>query len=54
MIGGNETAVARLDPIFKTLAPGMGTRRARREAVPGTAPPRRGTCTAVRQARGTL
>jgi 6-phosphogluconate dehydrogenase len=25
MIGGNETAVARLDPIFKTLAPGRGT-----------------------------
>ncbi len=25
MIGGNDAAVAYLDPIFKTLAPGMGT-----------------------------
>lgn len=25
MIGGNDAAVGRLDPIFKTLAPGMGT-----------------------------
>ena len=25
MIGGNSGAVARLDPIFKTIAPGLGT-----------------------------
>jgi 6-phosphogluconate dehydrogenase len=28
MIGGDDEVVERLDPIFKTLAPGVGTRRA--------------------------
>jgi len=41
MIGGDQAAVARLDPIFKTLAPGRGTveRTAGRDklAQPGTA-----------------
>jgi 6-phosphogluconate dehydrogenase len=54
MIGGNETAVARLDPIFKTLAPGRVRLRARREPMPGTAPPRRAICTVGPRARDTL
>jgi 6-phosphogluconate dehydrogenase len=39
MIGGNGAAVTRLDPIFKTLAPGVGTasRTPGREAGNGTA-----------------
>jgi 6-phosphogluconate dehydrogenase len=39
MIGGDEQAVKRLDPIFKTLAPGRGTieRTPGRERVGGTA-----------------
>ncbi len=39
MIGGSDEAVARLDPIFKTLAPGRGDipRTPGRERVPGTA-----------------
>jgi 6-phosphogluconate dehydrogenase len=39
MIGGPETAVRRLDPIFKSLAPGRGTiaRTPGRERVGGTA-----------------
>jgi 6-phosphogluconate dehydrogenase len=38
MIGGPKEAVDRLDPIFKTLAPGPGniTRTAGREKIPGT------------------
>jgi 6-phosphogluconate dehydrogenase len=38
MIGGSVEAVAHLDPIFKTLAPGIGDipRTAGREALPGT------------------
>jgi 6-phosphogluconate dehydrogenase len=34
MIGGDEAAVSRLDPIFRTIAPGAGTV----EATPGRAP----------------
>jgi 6-phosphogluconate dehydrogenase len=34
MIGGEEAAVSRLDPIFKTIAPGVGTV----EPTPGRAP----------------
>ena len=53
MIGGNSDAVARLDPIFKTIAPGLGTV----EPTPGRCPliprRRRGTCTAGRPAPGT-
>lgn len=39
MIGGEVEAVQHLDPIFKTLAPGMGeiARTPGREAMPGTA-----------------
>ncbi len=39
MIGGDKDAVARLDPIFKTLAPGMGDveRTPGREKLAGTA-----------------
>lgn len=39
MIGGPEAAVGRLDPIFKTLAPGVGTipRTPGREKISGTA-----------------
>ena len=39
MIGGSKTAVQRLDPVFKTLAPGRGdvSRTAGREKVAGTA-----------------
>jgi 6-phosphogluconate dehydrogenase len=34
MIGGDDTAVTRLDPIFRTIAPGLGTV----EPTPGRAP----------------
>jgi Predicted 6-phosphogluconate dehydrogenase len=47
MIGGPEAAVKRLDPIFKSLAPGRGDipRTAGREkAAEGT--PRKATCIA--------
>ena len=39
MIGGEEAAVARLDPIFRALAPGVGAaaRTPRREGVPSSA-----------------
>jgi 6-phosphogluconate dehydrogenase len=39
MVGGETDVVRRLDPIFKTLAPGMGDvpRTAGREKLPGTA-----------------
>ena len=39
MIGGDDTAVTRLDPIFKSLAPGRGSveRTPGRESMPGTA-----------------
>jgi 6-phosphogluconate dehydrogenase len=39
MIGGDRTVVERLDPIFRTLAPGMGTipRTPSREQINGTA-----------------
>ncbi len=46
MIGGETAAVERLDPIFKTIAPGVGTA----EPTPGqdqerAAPRRTGICT---------
>ena len=48
MIGGEDEVVQRLDPIFKTLAPGTGDHpahaRARKSAA---APPSRAICTAV-------
>ena len=54
MIGGEDEPVAQLDPIFKTIAPGEGRRRADPEPDATTAaPPPRGTCTAGRTAPGT-
>ena len=55
MIGGSDAAVAHLDPIFKTLAPGVqAPRPAHREATRGIAPPRKGICTVVPPALDTL
>jgi len=34
MIGGDADAVQRLNPIFRTIAPGLGTRSRRRDAPP--------------------
>ena len=42
MIGGETEAVQRLDPIFKTIAPGAGERRADPEPDRRTAPRREG------------
>ena len=54
MIGGETEVVTRLDPIFKTIAPGAGSRRAHPGPDPGaTAPRRTGTCTAGRTAPAT-
>ncbi len=50
MIGGDDAAVRRLDPIFKTIAPGKGTAVPTPGLRPG-APPSRATCTAARAAR---
>jgi 6-phosphogluconate dehydrogenase len=36
MIGGDEAAVSRLDPIFKTIAPGVGTVEPTPERAPGS------------------
>jgi 6-phosphogluconate dehydrogenase len=54
MIGGEEAVVRHLDPIFATLAPGVGAAE-RTPAVPTRTPrrPSRGTCTAGLRARGT-
>ena len=52
MIGGETEVVQRLDPIFKTIAPGRGAPR-RPPGGPGTVPLPRGTCTAARAAPGT-
>ncbi len=53
MIGGEDDVVARLDPIFRTIAPGDdGTARHPVARAP-TARRRWATCTAVRTARAT-
>jgi len=52
MIGGDTEAVERLDPIFKTIAPGRAPSRTPRDASPA-APPRTATCTAARPAPAT-
>ena len=53
MIGGPKAAVERLDPIFKTLAPGRGVhRRARRAARRWAAPRRTAICTAAPSGAG--
>ena len=36
MIGGDDAAVARLDPLFKTIAPGEGTAELTPDRVPGS------------------
>jgi 6-phosphogluconate dehydrogenase len=53
MIGGPTEAVQRLEPVFKTLAPGAGDipRTPGRDTLGGTA--KRATCTAGRAARAT-
>ena len=53
MIGGPKEAVQRLDPIFKTLAPGRATFRELRDAKSSAAPPKTATSTAVRPAPDT-
>ena len=46
MIGGPDQAVQHLDPIFKTLAPGIGNIPRTPGAKRSAAPPSRATCTA--------
>ena len=54
MIGGEPAVVARLDPIFATLAPGIEAAPAHaRAARSSAAPPSRATCTAGPAARAT-
>ena len=54
MIGGDSAAVMRLDPIFKTIAPGEGSDASRRRPAATRGPRRpRATCTAGRPAPGT-
>jgi len=50
MIGGPTATVQRLDPVFKTLAPGSAASIAPRAATGRQAPPNRVTCTAARAA----
>ena len=53
MIGGDATAVRRLDPIFAALAPGIETRLAHRGGRKQAAPQSTATCTAGRPALAT-
>jgi 6-phosphogluconate dehydrogenase len=53
MIGGEPEVVKRLDPIFKSLAPGVERRRARRARQATRAPPNWAICIAGRTAPGT-
>ena len=53
MIGGEEAVVARLEPIFRTLAPGAEAAPLTPGGIPGLARRTRGTCTAVPPVRGT-
>ncbi len=54
MIGGEDDVVKHLDPIFATLAPGIGDRRPHaRAARRSAAPPSRAICTAARTAPAT-
>ena len=54
MIGGDSAAVMRLDPIFKTIAPGEGSDASRRRPAAPRGPRRpRAICTAGRPAPGT-
>ena len=53
MIGGPQDAVQHLDPIFKTIAPGMATSTALPAAKRWAAPPKTAICTAVPAAAAT-
>ena len=53
MIGGEDEVVQHLDPIFKTLAPGMEAADAHRAEMRSAAPPRWAISTAGRTARAT-
>ena len=53
MIGGEAAAVARLDPVFKTLAPGRHAAPLTEGRAARPARPKRATCTAGRPAPGT-
>ena len=53
MIGGENGVVQRLDPIFKTLAPGIGDIPRTPGREKWAAPPSRATCTADLRAPGT-
>ena len=53
MIGGDYAAVQRLDPIFQTIAPGLGIGRADPGAVHRRHRVARATCTAGRPAPAT-
>jgi 6-phosphogluconate dehydrogenase len=53
MIGGQTDVVRRLDPIFKTFAPGRASTRRPPAGLAGRAALRTGTCTAARPAPGT-
>ena len=50
MIGGEADVVKHLDPIFKSLAPGVATSRAHPDAKSSTAPPNWVICTVVQMA----
>jgi len=55
MVGGDKAVVQRLDPIFKTLAPGRGDveRTAGRDKLASPARPRMAICTAARSVPAT-
>ena len=54
MIGGDDDAVAHIDPLLKTIAPGVDDRRrARRAPAASRRRPSRATCTAARTAPAT-
>ena len=53
MIGGEKEVVRRLDPVFKTLAPGSATCRARPDARSWAGRRSTATCTAARRAPAT-
>ena len=54
MIGGEDDVVAHLDPLFASIAPGLGAASSARRAAPATRRRRsRAICTAARTAPGT-
>ena len=52
MIGGETEVVSRLDPIFKTIAPGEGIAEPTPSRTVPTAPRPKGICTAGQAAQG--